>query len=63
MSKAAVGVLSAIVLSVSCSPSRCRRRRAGTTVLNNPLFILLLLSVMVGISLLSGACNGKAFAI
>ncbi len=63
MSKAAVGVLSAVVLSVSLFTQPVPASAGWYTVLNNPLFILLLLGVMVGISLLSGFCNGKAFAI
>ena len=60
MSKAAVGVLSAIVLSVSLFTQPVPASAGWYTVLNNPLFILLLLGVMVGISLLSGFCSGKA---
>ena len=52
MSKAAVGVLSAVVLSVSLFTQPVPASAGWYTVLNNPLFILLLLGVMVGISLL-----------
>ena len=57
MSKAAVGVLSAVVLSVSLFTQPVPASAGWYTVLNNPLFILLLLGVMVGISLLSGMYN------
>ena len=63
MSKAAVGVLSAVVLSVSLFTQPVPASAGWYTVLNNPLFILLLLGVMVGISLLSGLQRSRTMDV
>ena len=63
LTKAAAGILSAVVLSVSLFTQPVPASAGWYTVLNNPLFILLLLGVMVGITIFSGWCSAKAVSM
>ena len=63
LTKAAVGILSAVVLSVSLFTQPVPASAGWYTVLNNPLFILPLLGAMVCITALSGWCSAKAITM
>lgn len=57
-----VGVLSGIALSVSLFTAPVPSSAGWLTVLNNPLFVLLLAALILGITLLAGKCNVKAIS-
>lgn len=63
LTKAAAGILSAVVLSVSLFTQPVPASAGWYTVLNNPLFILPLLGAMVCITALSGWCSAKAITM
>ena len=60
--KSIIGVLSGIALTAGLFTSPVPESAGKLTVLNSPVFILVLASVMVLVSLLAGACNAKAIS-
>lgn len=60
--KGVIGILSGIALTVSLFTSPVPETAGRLTVLNSPVFILVLAATMVLISLLAGACNVKAIS-
>lgn len=60
--KSIIGIFSGIALTVGLFTSPVPEAAGGLTVLNSPLFILVLATVMVVVSLLAGACNAKKFS-
>ncbi len=58
--EAAFGIVSALLLSVSLFTLPVPASAGNLTLLNHPLFILLLLALMVFITVLSGQCASKA---
>ena len=60
--EAAMGILSALVLTAGLFLSPVPPSAGGLTLLNEPLFILLLLALLLGVSALSGMFGGKAFS-
>lgn len=55
-----IGLLSGIALTVSLFTSKVPESAGWLTALNNPVFILLLVILMVGISILAGKLSAKA---
>ena len=58
--RSVIGLLSGMALTVSLFTSPVPETAGRLTVLNNPVFILVLAGIMVLVSLLAGACGGKA---
>ena len=60
--KSITGILSGIALTASLFASPVPENAGAFTVLNSPVFILVLVSVMVLVSALAGVCNAKAIS-
>ncbi len=60
--KSIIGILGGIALTVSLFTARVPASAGGLTVLNSPVFILVLAAGMVSVSMLAGACNARATA-
>lgn len=54
------GIIGAVTLSVSLFTSKVSATSGGFTILNNPIFILLIFAVMVGVTVLSSHLSVKA---
>ncbi len=60
--KSMIGILSGIALTVSLFTTPVPKTAGRLTVLNSPVFILVLAAIMVLVSLLAGVCNVKAIS-
>ena len=58
--KSVIGILSGVALTVSLFTSPVSDTAGGFTILNSPVFILVLAAVMVLVSMLAGACSAKS---
>ena len=60
--KSIIGILSGVALTVSLFTAPVPETAGRLIVLNNPVFVFVLASVMIFVSLLAGACNVKTFS-
>jgi len=60
--KSIFGLLAGIALTVSLFTSPMPETAGWLTILNNPVFVLVLAAIMVLVSMLAGACNVKAIS-
>ena len=60
--KSIFGLLAGIALTVSLFTSPVPETAGWLTILNNPVFVLVLAAIMVLVSMLAGACNVKAIS-
>lgn len=62
MTQAVVGVLGAVALTVSLFTQRVPETAGSLTLLNHPLFVVALIGVLLGVTLLRPFINNKAYA-
>ena len=62
MTQAVVGILGAIALTVSLFTQRVPETAGNLTLLNHPLFVVSLIGVLLGVTLLRPFINNKAYA-
>ena len=62
MTQAVVGVLGAVALTVSLFTQRVPENAGSLTLLNHPLFVVALMGVLLGVTLLRPFINNKAYA-